>query len=121
MPICDGPLNTVSWSGAVWPPKTCCLSPPSCPTLGFEKFSGVYLCHKVVQFVGLGDCDPMVPTFDLAPVQLAGEGCDVGVGRVTPDIGEVRIEVKISLGSNDLPRLELLDHRSNVLGLVIVN
>ena len=60
----------------------------------------------------------MVPTFDLAPVQLAGEGCDVGVGRVTPDIGEVRIEGKISLGSNDLPRLELLDHRSNVLGLV---
>ena len=71
------------------------------------------MCHKVVHFVGFGDCDPMVLVFDLAPVQLVGKGCDVGVGRVGTEIEEVRLNEDLFLGRDDLPRLELLDHHPN--------
>ena len=77
-----------------------------------------HLCHEVVHFVGLGDCDPMVLTFDLAPAQLEGEGCDVGFGRVAPGLEEVRLDGKLFLGRDDVPRLELTDHRPNILVFV---
>ena len=64
----------------------------------------------MVHLVGLGDCDPMVFAFDLAPVQLTGEGCDMRVGHVTPRRKEVCLDVEIILGYDDVPRLELLDH-----------
>ena len=46
------------------------------------------------------------------------EGCDVGVGHVSPGIEEVRLDGELSLGRDDVPRLELLDHRPNVLVFV---
>ena len=60
----------------------------------------------------------MVLAFDLEPVQLAGKGCDVGVRRVAPGIEEVRLDGDIFFGLDDLPRLELLNHRPNVLVFV---
>ena len=69
----------------------------------------------VVQVVGLSDCDPMVLAFDLAPVQLAGESCDMGVRCVAPGLKEVRLNGDLFLGDDDVPRLELLNHRPNVL------
>ena len=53
---------------------------------GFEQVAGVHLYHKVVQFFGLGDYAPIVLAFHLMPVQLAGEGFDVGVGSVAPEL-----------------------------------
>ena len=76
------------------------------------------MCHKVVHFFGLGDCDPMVLAFDLAPVQLAGEGCDVGVGRVSTGLEKVCLDDELFLGCDDIPRLELLNHFPNVLVFV---
>ena len=83
---------------------------PVVQNFGSEQVAGVHLCHKVAQFLGLGDCNPMVPAFDLAPVQLAGKGCDVGVGRVAPGIEEVRLCGELFLGRDDFPGLELLDY-----------
>ena len=53
---------------------------------GFEQVAGVHLCHEVVHFVGLGDCDPIVLAFNLAHVYLARKGCDVEIGCVAPGI-----------------------------------
>ena len=72
------------------------------------------MCYKVVHFVGLGDCDPMVLAFDLAPVQLEDKGCDMGVGRIAPGTKEVRLDGKLFLSRDDEPCLELLDHSPNV-------
>ena len=59
----------------------------------------------MVHFVVLGDWDPMLLAFDLEPVQLAGKGCDVGVRNVAPGLEEVRLDGKLSLYCNDVPRL----------------
>ena len=42
--------------------------------------------YEEVHVVSLDDCDPMVISFDLAHVQLAGKGCDVGIERVAPGL-----------------------------------
>ena len=60
----------------------------------------------------------MVFALYLAPVQLAGEGCDVGASRVAPGLKEVRLDGDIFLGSDDIQRLELLNHCQNVLVFV---
>ena len=60
----------------------------------------------------------MVLVFYLAPVQLAGKGCDVGVGCVALWLKEMRLDGKLFLGRDDVPRLELLDHCPNVLVFV---
>ena len=39
----------------------------------------------------------------------------MGVGRVAPGLKEVRLDGDLFLGRYDVPRLELLDHRPNVL------
>ena len=56
----------------------------------------------------------MVLAFDLLPVQLAEEACDVGVGRVSSGLKEVRLDGEIFLGCNNVPHLEMIDHRPNV-------
>ena len=83
--------------------------------IGFKHFAGIHMCHEVVQFVGLGDCDPMVLSLDLAPIQLSGEGCYMGIGCVAPGFEEVRLDGERFLGHDDVPHLELLDHRPNIL------
>ena len=99
----------------MWTPITCRCSPPSLTKIGFEQVAGLHLCHGVVHFVSLGDCDPMVLTFDLAPVQLAGKGCDVVVGRVAPRLEEVRLDGNLFLCCDDVSHMDLLDHCPNVL------
>ena len=91
---------------------------PIVQKLGFEQVTGVHLCHKVVHFFFLGDCDPMVLAFNLAPVQLAVKGCDVVVGRVSPGLEEVHLDGEIFLVRDYVPRLELLGHFPNVLVFV---
>ena len=70
----------------MWPPLLVFCLLPVVQKYVFEQVAGVQLCHEGVHFVILGDCDPVVLTFDLAAVQLVVEGFDVGVGRVTPRI-----------------------------------
>ena len=72
----------------------------------------------MVHLVGLGDCDPMFLVFDLARVQLSGEGCDIRVRRVTPWSEEVCLDGDLLFGRDEVPRLELLDHRLD--GMIIV-
>ena len=102
------------------PPTTCRCFPSSFPTIGFEHVVGVHICHEVFHFVGLGEFDPMVLSFDLAPVYLAGEGYDVGVGCLYPGLKELRLDGEFFLRRDDVPRLELLEHCPDVLVLVLV-
>ena len=73
---------------------------------------------KVAYLVFLRNFDPMVLAFDLSPVQLTGEGCDVCVGRVTSWLEEVCIDRELILCCDDVPRLELLDYRLD--GMILV-
>ena len=98
----------------MWPSATCRRSPPSCPKIGFEQVARVHLCYEVFHSADFDEFDPMVLAFNLAPVQLAGEGCNVGVGRVAPGIEEVRLDGELFLSRDDVPRLELLNHHPNV-------
>ena len=72
----------------------------------------------MVHLVGLSDCEPMVPVFDLEYVQLTGEGCDMCVGRVTQWLKEVCLDGDLLLCCDDVPRLELIDHSQDFLILV---
>ena len=104
--------------GLCAPPRLAVAILTAVQKFGFEQVAGVHMCHEVVHFFGLGDCDPMVLAFDLAPVQLEVEDCDVGVRRVAPGLKEVRLDGKILLGRDGVPRLELLDHCPHVLVFV---
>ena len=73
---------------------------------------------KVVNVVGLGDYDPMILAFDLAPIYLAGKGCDVSVGHVISGIKEVLLDGELFIVRDNIQRLELLDHCPNVLVFV---
>ena len=57
----------------------------------------------------------MFLAFDLAPVQLSGKGCDVGIGCVAPRLKEVRLDDYPLLCRYDVTRMELLHHCLNVL------
>ena len=70
--------------------------------------------HLVV----VGDRDPMVFALDLAPVQLALEGCDVHFGSFTPRREEVVLDGQLLLGGNEIPRSELHDH--HFYGLIFI-
>ena len=78
---------------------------------GLEQATGIHMGHKVFHLVIVGDRDPMVFTLYLAPVQLACEGFGVRFGSVTLQRNEVGLDVQLLLGGNDIPRLELCDHR----------
>ena len=53
----------------------------------------------------------MVLVFNLAPVQLAGEGCDVRIRHVDSQFEEVCLDGDLLLSVNDVPHMELRDHR----------
>ena len=91
---------------------------PVVQKIGLEKVAGVHLCHEVVHFFGLGDCDPMVLAFNLLPVQLAGGGCDVGTRRVAQGLKGMRLDGELFLDRNNVPRLKLLNQQPNVLVFV---
>ena len=76
-----------------------------------EEVVGVHLVQKVVHLVGLGDCDPIALVFDLVPVQLMGEGCDMCARRVATRLRKVCLDGELLLCFDEVPRLELLDHR----------
>ena len=84
----------------------------------FGQVVGIHLWHRVVHLVGLGECDPMVLAFNLPPVQLAGEGCNMCVGRVTPYLEKVCLHGELLLCCDDVLRLELLEHRLD--GMILV-
>ena len=97
------------------PPRLVVALLPVVQKFGFEQVAGIHMCHEVVHFVGLGDCEPMFLVLDLANFKLVGKGCDVGVGCVAPGIKEVRLDGELFLDRDDLPRLELLNHCPNIL------
>ena len=96
--------------GLCAPPQLVVALLPGVLKIDFEHIAGIHLCHEVVHFVVLGDCEPMVLAFDLAHVQLAGKSCDVGVGCVASGLEEVRLDGIIFLGCDDVSRLKLLYH-----------
>ena len=72
----------------------------------------------MVQLVGLGDCDPLFLSLDLAPVQFTGEVFDMCAGRVTPRLDEVFLYGKLLLFCDYVPCMELLVHCLD--GLILV-
>ena len=48
---------------------------------------------EVDDFIVVCDADTMISTFDMAAIELAGKGGDVGVGSVAPWSMEVRLDV----------------------------
>ena len=60
----------------------------------------------------------MVLAFDLAPVQLIGEGCDMCVGRVATRLEEVCLYGELLICCDKVPHLELVDNRLD--GLILV-
>ena len=65
----------------------------------------------MVHLVVVGNRDPMVFALNLAQVQLACEGGNVRFMIVTPQHKEVGIDVQLLLVGNNIPHMELHDHR----------
>ena len=72
----------------------------------------------MVNFVAVCDGDLVCGAFDLPPIELLGEGCDVGVWSLTPRCVEERLCVKLLFVREDEPHLEVRDHRRD--GLVFL-
>ena len=97
--------------GLCCPPRLVRSLLPVVYKFGLKQDICVHLGHKVVHLVIVGDLDPMVFQLSLEPVQLDCNVCDVRVRSVTPRHEEAGLDGQPFLGGDDVPRLELHNHR----------
>ena len=93
--------------GMCLPPQLIERLLPVVQEFGLGQATGIYMGHKVVYLVLVGDCDPMVFALSLAPVQLACKGGDMSFWSVAPWREEVGFDSQILLGDDNIPRAEL--------------
>ena len=65
----------------------------------------------MVHLVFIDDRDTIIFALYLAPVELARKVCDVHVGSVASQRDEFGLDGQFILGGDDVPRLDLRDHR----------
>ena len=90
-------------------PSFVCAFLPIVPKHGLKEAAHVHLLDKVDDFIVFYDAYAMVATFDMAAVELAGKGADVGVGSVAPWSVEVCLDGESFAVCDDKPCPELAE------------
>ena len=86
--------------------------------LGFKNVSEIHLRHKVINFVVVCDGNHVFGAFNLSPIELSGEGCDVVVWSITPRRKKYRLHIELLFVRDDEPFLEERDHSCDRLVVV---
>ena len=83
---------------------------PAVEKIGLKNVAEIHLRHKVINFVAVCDGDHVFGAFNLLPIEMSGEGCDVGVWSINPRRIEERLHIELFLVRDDKPCLEVRDH-----------